>query len=174
MERYAPMVLGYLCAKMQSYHDREDLLQEIFFAAYSRLGTLRRPDRFGPWLMKIARNRHIDFQVKQGSRHRTFSTEQMANAFDDGSLSSRAAVRSGPAEKASAEETRTLVRDAIGRMRASYRTILYMRLIGEDSPQEMARRLGLKESTVRMRLLRGLKKLRKTLEKQGITSSEVS
>ncbi len=38
----------------------------------------------------------------------------------------------------------------------------------------IARRLGLKESTVRMRLLRGLKRLRKTLDEQGITASEVS
>ena len=174
MERYAPMVLGYLCGKMRFHHDREDLLQEIFVTAYCRLGTLRRLDRFGPWLMKIARNRLIDFQLKERRRPRMISLEHMANAIDGGSPDSRAVVSSGPVEKASAEQTQNLVRNAIGQMRDTYRTILYMRLIGEESPHEIARRLGLKESTVRMRLLRGLKKLRKIMQNQGVTPSEVS
>ncbi len=172
MERYSPMVLSYLCGKTRSDHDREDLLQEIFLLAYSRLGTLRRPDRFGPWLMRIARNRHLDFQLKESSRQRMDGVGGTLNAVNGDSVRSCLMAPSGPVDKASAEQTRDLVQGAIGQMGVTYRAVLYMRLIGEESPREIARRLGLKESTVRMRLFRGLKKLRRLLEKQGVTSSE--
>jgi len=46
-----------------------------------------------------------------------------------------------------------------------YRDILSLRLLGEESTDDIAARLGLKESAVRMRLLRGLRKLRKALRK---------
>lgn len=34
--------------------DAEDVLQDSFVAAFGRLGGLREPDRFGPWLLTIA------------------------------------------------------------------------------------------------------------------------
>ncbi len=71
-------------------------------------------------------------------------------------------------------ETQNLVMDCLSKLGDKYRAILYMRLISEEPPNEIARRLGLKESTVRMRLLRGLKKLRESLEKREIMPPGIS
>ena len=49
----------------------------------------------------------------------------------------------------------------------SYRRILELKCVEEESNQEIARRMGLKESTVSMRVLRGRKMLREQLEKEG-------
>ena len=49
----------------------------------------------------------------------------------------------------------------------SYRRILELKCVEEESNQEIARRMGLKESTVSMRVLRGRKMLRDQLEKEG-------
>ena len=35
--------------------DAEDLTQEVFLRAYAKLADLREPERFGPWLVSIAR-----------------------------------------------------------------------------------------------------------------------
>ena len=49
----------------------------------------------------------------------------------------------------------------------SYRRILELKCVEEESNQEIAQRMGLKESTVSMRVLRGRKMLREQLEKEG-------
>lgn len=49
----------------------------------------------------------------------------------------------------------------------NYRRILELKCVEEESNQEIARRMGLKESTVSMRVLRGRKMLREQLEKEG-------
>ena len=49
----------------------------------------------------------------------------------------------------------------------SYRRILELKCVEEESNQEIARRMGLKESAVSMRVLRGRKMLREQLEKEG-------
>jgi len=164
MKHYTPMVIGYLSGRVQSYHDCEDLLQEIFFVAYHRLETLRRLDKFGPWLMKIAETRYMDFLREQYRRQRTIGAVRNANARNEDPLRSSY----GPIENVSAKQVQDSVQRAISQMGRTYRTVLYMRLIGEETPEEIARHLGLKQSTVRMRLLRGLKKLRRTLERRGL------
>ncbi len=40
---------------MTDVHVSEDATQEIFVAAFQSLATLRERNRFGPWLMQIAR-----------------------------------------------------------------------------------------------------------------------
>ena len=48
-------------------HDQEDLVQEAFARAFSRLALLRDPDRFGPWLASIIKFAAID-RVRRDSR----------------------------------------------------------------------------------------------------------
>lgn len=169
MQRYSSMVLGYLYGKAKTEGDCEDILQETFYTAYDRLGTLKTRERFGPWVMKIARHKRIDFQRKQFSRPQLVNLDDQAAAIERqyGDLSSGASP--GPVEVASHAEIKSLVTEALGKMSDHYRPILYMRLIGEETPLEIAQHLGLKESTVRMRLMRGLKKLRATLIRAGVS-----
>ena len=171
MERYAPMVLGYLCRRTRSNLDKEDLLQEIFFTAYSQLENLRRLDRFGPWLMKIVRNKCVDFLRKRTVQPPTVSIEDYSDTISSDVFSQRVQLLPDPIEEASFAETRSLVLDAIGKTGDKHRTILYMRLIGEEPLYEIAQRLGLKESTVRVRLHRGLKTLRNFLKDIDPTGS---
>ena len=49
----------------------------------------------------------------------------------------------------------------------SYRRILELKCVEEESNREIARRMGLKESAVSMRVLRGRRLLQEQLEKEG-------
>ena len=49
----------------------------------------------------------------------------------------------------------------------SYRRILELKCVEEESNREIAQRMGLKESAVSMRVLRGRKMLQEQLEKEG-------
>jgi RNA polymerase sigma-70 factor (ECF subfamily) len=171
MERYVPVAMGYLCGRVAHLSDAEDLLQETFLTAYSSLQSLRRPDRFGPWLIAIARNKLTDARRREAARRRIGRRPNHMDAGFDPSAASRV-VEETPAVSASFAETRQLVTETIGRLRDSYRMVLYLRLIEGLSPQEIAIRLGLKDGAVRVRLLRGLRKLRGLLVEQGIDASE--
>lgn len=48
--------LGYMLD-----HDAEDCLQEVLLAAWSKLPSLKDPDRFQSWLFQLARNKSLDF-----------------------------------------------------------------------------------------------------------------
>ncbi len=164
MRRYSPLLLGYLCGRTNGMSDTEDLMQEIFLSAYRNLHTLRKRELFGPWLLRIARNRLFD-HIRKLKSERGRGAQEVSVELDN--VEARAAkmdTAADPMQEASYKETCDLVMQAIGKLNDKYRTILYMRLIGEEMPQEIARQLALKESTVRMRLSRGLKKLRKLLQ----------
>ena len=51
-------------------HAAEDVAQDCFVIAYEKLGTLRKPEAFGYWVLKIARREAISrgrFRVKMAS-----------------------------------------------------------------------------------------------------------
>lgn len=157
MARYGPIVAGYLAKRARS--DHEDILQEVFLSAYHNLGTLRQRDRFGPWLMRIARTKLIDFQ--RGNARRIGSQGNIEDVQ----------ASSSPTVDDSLVETRNIVTETIAEMPDKYRDILYLRLIDEEPPSRIAQQLGMNESSVRSRLLRGLGRLRKALRQRGITGS---
>jgi RNA polymerase sigma-70 factor (ECF subfamily) len=48
--------------------DVDDLVQEVFLAAYTRIRKLREPVAFGGWIATIARNRATDYLRRRASR----------------------------------------------------------------------------------------------------------
>jgi RNA polymerase sigma-70 factor (ECF subfamily) len=61
-DRYAPLVRAVCYDKTGNLADAQDLVQDVFLRAYERLGQLREPDRFGRWLIGIARLRCKEWQ----------------------------------------------------------------------------------------------------------------
>lgn len=156
MRRYLGIVQGYMLNQIRGDHAWEDLVQETFLAAYRQLPRLRRRDRFGPWLLRIARSKLVDHRRGQLRRD----------------VSMRESVVSRSADPAAAGEYAAVV-DAIGRLKDRYRTIVYLHLVDEVGPREIAARLAMNESTVRSRLQRGLNMLRETLKRAGIVREDM-
>ena len=77
-----------------------------------------------------------------------------------------------PAQETHQEEYNYLV-SLIRSLPENYRRILELKLVEEESNQEIARRLGMKESTVGVRVLRGRAMLKERLEKEGYTYDAV-
>ena len=86
----------------------------------------------------------------------------------------RAARRTAPLpedwDPPAPETGETAYRYLVGLIRAlpeGYRRVLELKCVEEESNREIARRLGLKESTVATRVLRGRAMLAEALEKEG-------
>jgi RNA polymerase sigma factor (sigma-70 family) len=60
IQETAPALLRYLATIMHDSMRAEDVAQETFVRAFRSLATLREPERFRPWLWRIARCAAID------------------------------------------------------------------------------------------------------------------
>src|SRR4029079_4350921 len=54
-DRYARIVRAVILGLSGDWRGIEDMVQECFRRAFSKLRTLREPARFGPWVVGIAR-----------------------------------------------------------------------------------------------------------------------
>ena len=138
---YARMVHGILMVRVPR-DDVDDLVQDVFLAAFGKLHTLRDSAAFGGWLATIARNRANDYH------RRTTETAEL------------------PEEMASGEEPETeaeAILAVIQTLPPAYRETLVLRLVEGMTGPEIAGRTGLTPASVRVNLHRGMKQLREKL-----------
>lgn len=157
--RYARMVHGILLARVPGTA-AEDLVQDVFLNALSRIASLRDSSRFGGWLAAIARNRATDF-------HR-----QARPAVElDGEHESDAERAASPPSSAHGSEA-VVILEAIRALPEAYRETLILRLVEGMTGPEIAERTGLTHGSVRVNLHRGMQQLRKLLADAKETSAE--
>src|SRR5262245_55569592 len=132
---YGRMVRAILLGRVPRA-DVDDLLQDVFVAAYLRIHELRDPTAFGGWIAVIARNRATD-HLRRSRPHDELPPELPgSDAGEAGTL---------------------MVLDAIRRLPDAYRETLLMRLVEGMSGAEIAERTGLSAGSVRVNLHRGMR-----------------
>jgi len=139
--RFGRMVHGILLAHGPR-EEAEDLVQEVFVKAWSRLGDLREPAAFGAWLARMARHRATD--ALRGRRE----VEPIADAL--------------PAEDSTHAEALAVMR-IVHALPEAYRETLVLRLVEGLSGPEIAELTGLSPGSVRVNLHRGVALLRERL-----------
>ncbi len=65
ISRWERRVFSYLLRLVRDREDALDLSQDVFLKAYQNLAKLENPDRFGPWLFRIAHNEAFSMLRKQ-------------------------------------------------------------------------------------------------------------
>lgn len=138
---YGRMVRAVLLGRVPR-KDVDDLLQDVFVIAYTRIRELREASAFGGWVATIARNRATD-HLRQAREYDELPPE----------------IPGGDAIEADT----LMVLDAIRRLPDAYRETLLMRLVEGMSGAEIAERTGLSAGSVRVNLHRGMKLLRDKL-----------
>jgi RNA polymerase sigma-70 factor, ECF subfamily len=140
-ERYAPMVHGVLLARVPRA-EADDLMQDVFVSALTRLTGLREPAAFGGWLAMIARNRVIDW--RRARRETTELPDDLSRPEPD---------------RSEAEQVLAVIRT----LPEAYREPLVLRLVEGLTGPEIAEQVGLTPDSVRVNLHRGMKQLRERL-----------
>ena len=142
---YFRMVHAVLLGRVPR-RDVDDLVQDVFLTAFTRLKGLREPAAFGGWLATIARNRATDHL------RRSHEQVELPDELPGGD----------------AIESDTLaVLDAVRKLPDAYRDTLLMRLVEGMTGAEIADRAGLTEGSVRVNLHRGMALLREKLGGDG-------
>ncbi len=138
---YVRMVHAIVLGRVP-HRDVDDLVQDVFLTAYTRVAELRDPAAFGGWIAAIARNRATD--------HLRQSREQVELPED---------LPGGDPIQA---ETFAVL-EVVRKLPEAYRETLLMRLVEGMSGAEIAERSGLTPASVRVNLHRGMKLLRERL-----------
>jgi RNA polymerase sigma-70 factor (ECF subfamily) len=141
--RYVPVVHSILLARLPPA-DADDVTQNVFITALTKLGTLRDPAAFAGWIARTARNAGEDH------RRRMNETSEL-----EGDYATR------PTQSEDAEAARAL--QAIRALPEAYRETLMLRLVEGMSGPEIAARTGLTPGSVRVNLHRGMQMLRGAL-----------
>ena len=144
---FVPVVHGVLLARAPG-PEADDLVQEVFLTAWSRLDSLRDAAAFGAWLCAIARH-------KATTRGRgRVSTAQLPEGL------------SAPPQDDNRRDFGAAALAAIRSLPEAYRETLVLRLVEGLSGPQIAACTGLTPGSVRVNLHRGMVLLRERLGDQ--------
>ena len=153
--------------------DARDAVQEAFLAAFKSIHSFAGAARLSTWLHRIVVNAAL-MKLRSRRRRREDSIEDLLPRFrDDGCWSESPATWGMPSDGVlERRETRTVVRRAIERLPASYRTVLMLRDIEELDTDETATALGTTRNAVKIRLHRARQALKSLLDRELLGHGE--
>ena len=143
--------------------DAEEAAQETFLAAWQGLKFFRGESSFSTWLYRLASNACVDLLRKEG-RHQaaagpSLNDEEVLLEIQDEAPSPHAL-----AEQAELKEQ---IEAGLAALPEEYREVLILREIHQQSYDEISEILSLDLGTVKSRINRGRKRLRKFLLESG-------
>ena len=158
---YQNKVYGLALRMCGSEEDAWDAAQEAFLAAWRALPGFRGESGFSTWLYRLTANAAIDCLRREKKRRGELSIEggELPLSLPDAGPS--------PQEAAEGGELRAAVNAALARLTDQHRTVLILRELQELSYEEIAGALGLDLGTVKSRISRARKALRKILLEDG-------
>lgn len=159
---YERKVFALALRSTGSEADAADLTQEVFLRAWRSLDRFRGDSAVSTWLYRITMNICIDF-----SRRKSLQLVPLTD--EEGGELPLPDLRASVSPEA-ALEGRELSRElsaAIQQLSEAHREVLLLRDVSGLSYQEVGRMLSLEEGTVKSRLARARKSLRKILIKRG-------
>jgi RNA polymerase sigma factor (sigma-70 family) len=155
VQRHGPLVLGVCRRVLRDGHAAEDAFQEVFLLLARRAGSLRDPDRLGPWLFGVAYRTALKARGRTARRR---ACERQA-----------AAPAVGAADDLVWRDLRPVLDEAVAGLPERYRAAFVLHYLQGVRVEEVARRLGCPRGTVATRLTRARALLRKGLARRGVS-----
>lgn len=154
--KYEQPLRRYLAHVFRSNKDDlEDILQEVFIAAYRNLNDFDQSLKLSTWLYRIAHNKAIDFWRSRQARHLAdWDEEMMANIPDHQDFR----------DSLDNEFLRKNLDKIIANLSDKYREVVILRYIEDKSYEEISDILQKPPGTVAAWLNRAKKELKKLVE----------
>jgi RNA polymerase sigma factor (sigma-70 family) len=161
VQRYQPRLLAFCRHMLGSQEDAEDVLQEVFTAAFNAVLADDRPINARPWLYRIARNRSLNHL-----RRPQPSGQDSMDVFErDGGATTADTVHKR-------EEFRQIVAD-VHELPETQRTALLLREIDALSYDQIAEAMDTTIPSVKSLLVRARVSLAEAAESRLLTCAEV-
>ena len=149
-------------AVLRNDAEAEDVVQETYVKAFTRLQLFEGRSAFSTWLTRIALNEAL------GRRRRQRPTVEMADLAQLGGADiipfPGAPLPQSPEGSTGRREMQALLEELIDALPDPFRVVFVLREVEDMSTDEVASHLDIKPATVKTRLFRARKLLREALE----------
>jgi RNA polymerase sigma-70 factor (ECF subfamily) len=161
MERYQHRLYRYLLRIVRQPETAEDLFQQTWLRVMERIRHYDPQRSFEGWLFALAHNLAIDHL-------RRYQPESLDEPLPSGDARAEQLAGSGPGalEQLLSDERAGWLAGCLGGLPLVFREVLTLRFEEEMKLEEVAVVLALPLGTVKTRLHRALKQLRRTLERK--------
>jgi len=156
VERHWNTVVALALSRTGDAAEAEDVAQDTFLRGYTHLRSLRDPSRFVGWLSKIALQQSAN-SVRRDVRQRA------ALGISAMSAEEVAAMPTVARNPGLTDGQARFVRETVRQLPKKFRRLIVMRFVGGLSSVQIAKQLGERSGTVRVRLHRAYKMLRSDL-----------
>ena len=156
VDKYQRTVYGIVSRMVDSRDEVDDLVQDIFVAAYGAIGKFRRDAKFSTWLHTIAVNMTLK-RLSQMKRQRTLSIDDTDTGLE---ATLRAENEPSPVDSLRKREQDEAVRRALDSLSEKHRIVVVMHYFEQYSCEEIAAILKCSVGTVWSRLHYACRKLK--------------
>jgi RNA polymerase sigma-70 factor (ECF subfamily) len=162
VEKYKKPIFNLTYWMTGNRQDADDLAQETFLRAYLKLHRFDRQQRFFPWLYAICLNLTRS-HLRKKKDHPTHRIESVVGNDEETPLSSS---ENNTERDIIAQERCVSLRETLLQLNAEDREVIVLRYFDERSLEDIAEIAGITLSAAKMRLYRGLEKMKTILEKR--------
>ncbi len=156
VQRYQKPIFNLMYRMTRSYDDALDLAQETFVKAYENLHRFRRGARFLPWLYTIGLNHVRNFKRRDRLSARLFCGDCEEEKFKAEHISQQD-------EQMDTQVDSKLIERALEYLPDDYREAIILHYHEGLSVEDIGIALGLSKSGAKMRIHRGMKRLREII-----------
>ena len=157
VKKYEKQIHAFVWRRVRDYHIAEEITQDTFLRAYEKLDTLRDPNRFSGWLYMIATRCSLAWLGEK--RISMQSLEAKSPAEIESLFYTQYIVEQN--ENSATEKQREVVEYLLQKLTERERTVVALHYLSEMSCEEIGDFLGMSQNTVKSRLHRARKRLKK-------------
>ncbi|MDE0324183.1 MAG: sigma-70 family RNA polymerase sigma factor [Candidatus Poribacteria bacterium] len=157
VRRYQKPLHALVWRKIGDFHIAEEITQDIFLNVYKKLQTLKNPNRFAGWLYVIASRRCIAWLKKKRIPMKSLDA-MPPEELEELAYAQYHAERQ---DEVVSERHREIVKRLLQKLPESERTVVTLHYLGDMSCEDISKFLGVSPNTVKSRLHRARKRLKK-------------
>lgn len=159
---YQERVFGLVCRFLgAANHEAEDIAQEAFIRAYTRIHTFHGDASLGTWLYRITCNICLDHLRRRQREASRFCAEEAAVTGRQGLVSAfQTDSRAGPESVTVERELRHEIDRALMQLSPDHRLVLVLHDMEDLTYEDVARIAGCRVGTVKSRLFYARQQMR--------------
>lgn len=163
VERYLNLVYSVAMSRLANEAMAKDITQIVFAVLARKAGRLSERVILPGWLFQVATHACQDLKRAEARRKK----------WEDQAVQEQI-IQSESKEPLKNDEIAPVISGAMSLLAPAERDAILLRFFEEQEFRQVGERLGVSEAAAKMRVARGLEKLRHLLQKQGVTVSNAA
>ena len=163
VRRYQPRIFATVRRYARQEREVEDIVQEIFLKAFTKLDSWRGEAPFEHWLMRLAVRTCYDF-LRSHQRNREHAVSEL-NEDEESWLERQPAPVSGETDSTAAQ---SLIAKVLDQMSPAHRLVVTLLELEDRSIREIAELTGWSVPLVKVRAFRARSEMKKILSRMEV------